>query len=137
VNRNDFQKLSRIRVVEAKALLDVGQYSGAYYLCGYAVECAIKACIAKQTGKHDFPDKQRVIDSWSHDFNKLVTAAGLQASLELEIQGDAEFGPNWKTVKSWSEQSRYDVFPQSKAEDLYKAVTDKKHGVLKWLSRHW
>lgn len=137
MNRNDFKKLSRIRVVEAKTLLDVGQYSGAYYLCGYAIECAIKACIAKQTGKHDFPDKQKANDSWVHDLYKLVTVAGLQASLEQEIQGDAQFEANWKTVKGWSERSRYDVSPRSIAEDLYKAVTDRKHGVLKWLRRHW
>jgi hypothetical protein len=47
MNRNDFQKISRLRVKEAKALLDNGYPAGAYYLMGYAVECALKACIAK------------------------------------------------------------------------------------------
>ncbi len=39
----DFQSFSRIRVNEAKALLHLKHYSGAYYLAGYAVECALKA----------------------------------------------------------------------------------------------
>ena len=55
MNRNDFQKISRLRVKEAKALLDNGYPAGAYYLMGYAVECALKACIAKQTKRYDFP----------------------------------------------------------------------------------
>ena len=54
MNRNDFQKISRLRVKEAKALLDSGYPVGAYYLMGYAVECALKACIAKQTKRYDF-----------------------------------------------------------------------------------
>jgi hypothetical protein len=30
---------------------------GAYYLAEYAIECAFKACIAKRTQQHDFPEK--------------------------------------------------------------------------------
>jgi hypothetical protein len=47
MNRNDLQNLSRLREKEAKVLLDNGCFAGAYYLLGYAVECALKACIAK------------------------------------------------------------------------------------------
>jgi len=39
MNRVDLQKLSRIRVKEAKVLLDNGYFNGAYYLLGYSVEC--------------------------------------------------------------------------------------------------
>jgi len=53
MNRTELQRLSRIRIKEAKFLLDGGCYNGAYYLAGYAVECALKACIAKQTHRHD------------------------------------------------------------------------------------
>ncbi len=43
----------RRRVVAA------GMWEGTYYLAGYAVECALKACIAKQIIAEDFPDKER------------------------------------------------------------------------------
>jgi len=43
MNRDDFQLLSKLRVAEAKALLDAGLYTGSRYLMGYAVECALKA----------------------------------------------------------------------------------------------
>lgn len=55
MNRSDFQTLAETRLQEAKSLLDNGHYSGAYYLCGYAIEYALKACIAKQTKAEDFP----------------------------------------------------------------------------------
>lgn len=65
MNRDDLQKLARLRLREARALLDRDLYPGAYYLSGYVVECALKACIAKSTKKFDFPDKGRVADSTS------------------------------------------------------------------------
>jgi HEPN domain-containing protein len=56
MNRGDFQELSIIRLQDAKILLDNKCYDGAYYLSGYVVECALKACIAKKTREHDFPN---------------------------------------------------------------------------------
>ncbi|MCP5119377.1 MAG: HEPN domain-containing protein, partial [bacterium] len=49
MNRTDFQNLALERLDDAKVLLDGGRYNGAYYLSGYVVECALKACIAKLT----------------------------------------------------------------------------------------
>jgi HEPN domain len=65
VDRKDFQELAKVRLKEANALFRLGLYDGAYYLAGYAVECALKACIAKGTRRYEFPDKKRVEDSYS------------------------------------------------------------------------
>jgi hypothetical protein len=67
MNRNDLQNLSRLRGKEAKVLLENGYFAGAYYLLGYAVECALKACIAKQIRRYDFPDLTFVRDSHTHN----------------------------------------------------------------------
>jgi len=61
VNRRDLQALSRIRLTEAKALLRLGHYDGAYYLAGYAAECALKACIAKLTCGTNFRTRNEPI----------------------------------------------------------------------------
>ena len=47
LSRKELQALSGIRLREARALARLGMNDGAYYLAGYAVECALKACIAK------------------------------------------------------------------------------------------
>lgn len=57
MNKSDLEALVNVRIKEAKLLLDNKCYEGAYYLLGYALECAIKVCIAKQVKEHDFPDK--------------------------------------------------------------------------------
>jgi HEPN domain-containing protein len=55
MNRGELRQLAETRLAEAQILLRAGMWSGAYYLVGYAVECGLKACIAKGTKQDDFP----------------------------------------------------------------------------------
>ena len=55
MKRTEFQAVARMRVREAKVLLDAGDSPGAYYLVGYSIECALKACVARQVRRCDFP----------------------------------------------------------------------------------
>lgn len=137
MNRKDLKILAEIRLKEASALISKKHYDGAYYLCGYAVECTLKSCIARRTKVYDFPDKRIVNDSYTHNLNQLVRVAGLQPALDLEMRRDANFGVNWAIVKDWNEDSRYERHDEASAKGLYLAVSDKKHGVLRWLKHHW
>jgi len=138
MNRKDLKTLALTRLREAKVLLANGEYSGAYYLAGYVVECALKACIAKQTRIHDFPDKQRALDSWNHDPTKLIHTADLQTERNREISADERFEENWNVVKDWSEQSRYsNNISEIMARNFFSAVTEKGSGVLSWLRKRW
>lgn len=136
MNRDELQQLSRMRLRDGRALLRSGNYDGAYYLLGYVVECGLKACIARQTQRYDFPDRSRVEKSYSHNLNQLVRVAVLQQSLDAEIHNDSDFGVNWGIAKEWSEESRYQRHTSQEAHDLYKAITGR-HGVLRWIRQHW
>jgi len=137
VNRGELKLLADLRLKEARALLNKRLYDGAYYLTGYAVECGLKACIAKKTKRYDFPDRRIVNDSYTHDVNLLIKVSGLQVDLELEMRRDRDFEVNWAIVKDWNESSRYARHEARAAKSLYAAVTDIRHGVLRWLKRHW
>ncbi len=137
MNRSDLKLLSLIRLREARVLLKNKNYEGAYYLCGYVIECGLKACIAKKTKRYDFPDKKAVNDSYCHNLATLVNTAGLSIELDKEKKSYSIFESNWSTVKDWSQVSRYEKHTEKEAQDLFYAITDKRHGVLKWLKRHW
>src|SRR3954452_13391923 len=107
MNRTDLQALSTIRLREAKFLLGAGLYDGAYYLAGYAAECALTACIARATRRYEFPDRARVNACHTHDIAELLKQSGLEAAVRTERKTDLEFDRNWKIVQSWSERSRY------------------------------
>jgi HEPN domain-containing protein len=137
VNRTEFQQLDEVRVKEAEALLAAGLWDGAYYLAGYAVECGLKACIAKLTKAEDFPDKDRVVKSWSHRYEELILVAGLKSAFDVELKADPDFEKKWTAVKDWAESARYARWTEDQARALYAAVTDPAHGVLRWISRFW
>ena len=91
MKRQDLQQLSAIRLREAKALLKANCPDGAYYLAGYAAECAIKACIAKATERHEFPNKKRADQSHTHRLEELIRAARLDELLAQATGSDPDF----------------------------------------------
>ena len=138
VDRKELQELSRIRLKEATALLRLGFFHGAFYLAGYAVECGLKACIAKGTRRGEFPDKKRVDSSHSHNLLQLMGIAGLNESCALHASEDPAFRRNWNLVQSWSEQSRYERHRSlESARALLAAVDDRRHGVITWIKQQW
>lgn len=138
MNRNDLQRVSRLRIKEARVLLKEGCFLGAYYLLGYAVECALKARIAKQIKRHDFPDRKLINDSYTHDLGKLLRLSGLEIELQEETKNNRSLEVNWAVIKDWSEESRYFTdIPKSTATDLYSAVMGRKDGFLSWVKKRW
>lgn len=138
MHRREFQTLAAIRLTEAKRLLDSGMFDGAYYLSGYAVECALKACIARKTRLHEFPPRPNLVRGmYTHDLDDLVRIAGLSLSLAARIQACSTFDANWARVQDWSEESRYERWSADQASGLYNAITDRQHGVLRWVRDYW
>lgn len=137
MNRDDFKTLSIIRLKEARILFNNHCYEGSYYLAGYAIECALKACIAKNVRKYDFPEKNYERKLYTHDLAQLIKSAGLWASFD-QMNQIPEFSANWAVVKDWSGEKRYEkTIPQTTARDLLDAITTKQYGVLKWLKMCW
>ncbi len=138
MNREALQFISRQRKREAAALLRGRLFPGAYYLAGYSVECALKACIAKQTNKHDCPNKKLAGEAWTHDLQKLVQLAGVGSDLERDMKASPALQVNWAIVKDWSEAARYDMsITKAQAKDLYSACTARRTGILPWIRRRW
>lgn len=137
MNKTELENIAAIRIKEAEILLTAECYEGAYYLAGYALECTFKACIAKQVKEFDFPNKQLVIDSYTHNLSKLLTTAGLKQELAEQEKFDKEFKLNWAVVSKWSEESRYEYsIEKQKAHDFFNAITDSKSGILPWLKNY-
>lgn len=137
MDREGFRRLAGERVAEAEALVAVGLTSGAYYLAGYSVECALKASICQLFGAQELPDKATVDRSYSHNLAQLIKVAGLQGQLDEQEAADPEFQVNWTIVKDWTVASRYDFWSHEQAAELLEAVADPEHGVLTWLRLHW
>ena len=138
MNKTDLEKLVDIRVSEARALLDSGNYQGAYYLVGYSLECAFKVCIAKKVQQYDFPNKQLAIQSHTHKLTDLLRVAELKQKLSEKEESDVDFKLNWAVAKDWSESSRYEcIIEETQANDLFNAINEPQSGILAWLKTYW
>ena len=82
--RADLQKLAEVKLADAILLAENGRYSNAYYLAGYAIELAIKSCIAKQFNAETIPDPKLVQRLYTHHLSELIGLAGLAAALREE-----------------------------------------------------
>jgi hypothetical protein len=138
MNRTDLQLLAAARVADADVLLAAQRWPAAYYLLGYAVECALKACTARQFRQDEVPDKSLVNDFYTHRLDKLLHISRLTQAHEARVAADPRFKHNWNTVRDWTEASRYDhLTTETKARSMHVAVTDPTNGILPWLSTQW
>jgi hypothetical protein len=131
-----------VRIAESKTLLSAKQFSGAYYLAGYSIECAVKACVAKTIRAATIPDRGFEKDFYQHDLIKLAKLARLISNEKL-VSGPFFAGDvgtlevNWSVVKDWNETSRHSIWTRQKAEAIIDAVSSENEGVLAWLQLHW
>jgi len=137
VRREDLQALSEAKLEDARLLLADGRASNGYYLVGYAVELALKACIAKQISANTIPDRNFIRDVYSHEFSKLVGLAGLSAELKSELAGNSTFAVNWAISGEWLLDARYRSYTMFEAQTLFEAVADPNNGVVQWIRRFW
>jgi hypothetical protein len=150
VNRAELQAMAEERIRDAKALLDGGRWEFAYYTAGYAVECALKACLLARmihTG-WVFEEKWEAKVCLTHDFAKLIDLAGMRNELNDKLatsaaaapaggQAGGAFSGYWGTVLKWKVESRYQPRTEAEARGLYEAITHDPDGVLLWNKNYW
>src|SRR5438132_1189342 len=110
MKRVEWQRLAKRWLVDAKSLLENRRWSAAYYVAGYAVECAHKACVLVRVGAAPeviFDVKRFSENCWTHDILELMKLAGLESARVADIVANAALAENWVVVKDWTEKSRY------------------------------
>lgn len=139
MNRTELQQLSQDRLDDAAALIVASRWSGAYYLAGYAIECALKAAVLRYVDRTGiiFEDKKFAEKCWTHDLEVLVKMADLDVARGIAISANSQLGTNWLIAKDWNELFRYRNSTQNQAQALYDAVSDPTNGVLQWIKLHW
>ena len=138
MHRNDLRLLADVRVADAAVLLDAGRWAAAYYLAGYAVECALKACASTRFREHEVPDRKLVDDFYTHRLDVLVGVAAMKDEFDARVRSDRAFSRNWDTVRDWNETARYNhSTTETAARAMFLAVTDPSFGVLTWLNTRY
>jgi hypothetical protein len=138
VDREQLQQLAELRLEDAEALLASGRWAAAYYLLGYCVECALKACVARQFRSDEVPDRKLVNSFYTHRLDELLSISGAQSQFDVRVESDSNFDDNWSTACDWNEAVRYSLLiTEAEARKMYGAVTNGTSGILPWLKTRW
>ncbi len=143
MNQAELQLQAEERIKDASALIKEQRWSFAYYVAGYAVECALKSAVLQRmtlTGSV-FKDKKFAEKCFTHKFEDLVDLAGLRNELHarfaVSTAANDGFVANWGVACAWTESSRYEFKAESEARALYNTITDATAGVLPWIKNYW
>lgn len=137
LTKADLERLAQIRLEDAISLFNANRASSAYYLAGYSVELAFKACIAKIIQPNTIPDKAFINAIYSHKLDSLLSTAGLRPQFDADTKVDSQFAAYWAIVNNWSEESRYEFWDPISAASLLQAIQEPNHGVFQWVKKHW
>ncbi|MBI1900866.1 MAG: hypothetical protein HYS13_07115 [Planctomycetia bacterium] len=139
MNQAELRQMAVERILDAAALLAGDRWSFAYYVAGYAVECALNSCVLARmihTGGV-FKDKRFAEQCFTHDFVQLVRLAGLQQELNARLAAGGAFPAFWGTALQWRETSRYETKTEAETKSLYEAIINDPDGVLRWTRSYW
>ncbi|HEU4456800.1 MAG TPA: hypothetical protein VFR81_27275, partial [Longimicrobium sp.] len=101
----DLKLLARGRLRDARALFRAGRYDAAAYICGYAVEVALKERICRTLKWNGFPHT-------NSEFDGLQSFRTHRLEILLRLSGQADrisrrFLTEWETVVGWNPERRY------------------------------
>src|ERR1700719_889480 len=85
----ELTKVARARLKDARALLSMRGFDGAMYVCGYAVEIALKFRIVKTHKWPGFPSESKdfagLTSFKTHDLERLLYLCGWAGKIRREI----------------------------------------------------
>jgi hypothetical protein len=137
LTKTDLETLAQVRLDDSLFLLQAGRSSSAYYLAGYSVELALKACISKLIQTNVIPEKAFISAIYTHRLDNLLSTAGLLPAFNTDAKTDVEFAAYWAIASKWTEESRYEFWDRMSAATLLQAIHEPNHGVFQWVKRHW
>jgi HEPN domain-containing protein len=122
----ELKAMARARIKDSRVLFKAGRYDGAYYLCGYAVEIALKARICKTLKWPDFPESSSEFKGLaslkSHSFEDLLRFSGKD-----DLIRSARYGSYWSLVSQWNPENRYKTIgsvTKVQAESMIRSATE-------------
>ncbi len=114
ITTKDLRAISRERLRDARALLRAKRFDGAYYICGYAVELALKARSCRTLKWLDFPetpqDFKGLLSFKTHDLAMLLRLSG------IAVRVREKYMMEWSVVLEWRPEVRYRIVGQTAPE---------------------
>ncbi len=117
----DLDSIAAARLEDARVLLAGQRYDGAVYVCGYAVELALKARVCRALNWQEFPSTSNEFQNYrsfqTHELEVLLRLSGQESRIK---QQHFAF---WNAVAVWKVESRYKSTGSVQPSDAQSMVT--------------
>jgi HEPN domain-containing protein len=111
----EVRRIASARLRDAAVLLAAKRYDGAVYLCGYAVELALKARICRTLKWPGYPESNKEFEPLKsfrvHDLDVLLRLTGRESAVK------ASYFVEWSAVAAWNPEARYKPIGSANAGD--------------------
>jgi HEPN domain-containing protein len=105
ISRTDLRRIARARLRDSEVLYHNGCYDGSVYLCGYAIEFALKARICRTLRWPAFPSTSREFQSYvsfrTHNLDVLLSLSGAEEKIRTG------YVTEWSYITAWDPEVRY------------------------------
>ncbi|XOA43036.1 MAG: HEPN domain-containing protein [Candidatus Nealsonbacteria bacterium] len=135
ISYKELQKKAMARLKDANVLKDERRYEGAAYLCGYAVELALKAIICKDLSLSGIPSTaaefNRIRSIKTHNLENLlgITPQKIREDIKLNYLSE------WSTViNNWEPEMRYNIIRIGKTKT--ENIIDSTKKMLRYFWRN-
>jgi HEPN domain-containing protein len=116
--------MAQARLEDAEVLLQSGRYDCAVYLCGYAVELALKARICLVLNWKGYPSTNAEFQKYqsfkTHDLQALLRLSGTEAIMMNKYRSE------WSAVSAWTPELRYQLVGSTSFQTVSSMITNTK-----------
>jgi HEPN domain-containing protein len=99
---SQLRRLAKARLKDAEVLFRGNRFHGASYLCGYAVETALKARICAALRWPEYQISKDFSSFKTHDLGVLLSLSGMAVRIRTRHLG------HWSIVEQWNPEKRYE-----------------------------
>jgi HEPN domain-containing protein len=124
ISRTDLQKMAQAKLEDAEALLPAQRYDSAVYICGYAIELALKARICLVLNWNGYPSNNAEFQKYqsfkTHDLMVLLRLSGTEAIMTSKYRSE------WSVVSAWAPELRYRSVGSTSFQTASSMITNTK-----------
>ncbi len=121
LDTREIRRIARARLKDAEALVSARRYDGAIYLCGYAVELALKARICRTLKWAGYPSSGSEFHDFrsfkTHDLDVLLHLTGREQHVKSNLLAE------WSAVAHWNPEARYEPIGQTSKPDAQSMIS--------------
>jgi len=125
--------MAKNRLHDAEVLYEGECWDGSVYLCGYAVELALKAKVCETLRWRSFPNTNTEFEGFTsfktHDLDRLLRLSGVERKMK---DGRRRCVEHWFKIVQWDPEDRYN--PSVATKNDAKTMLESSREIISTLS---